>query len=98
MEELRKDLLITSDKNAKESDNRSIVVNEANYLANLEKLDSIIAETDKLTGFGEEYPLIKDIISELESIFKTAVSYLIKELLTPNMVELALNRFSHIGK
>ena len=65
MEELRKDLLITPNKNARESENRGIMVDERSYLSNLERLDSIIAETDKLTDFGEEYPLIKDIIAEL---------------------------------
>ena len=53
MEELRKDLLLTPNKNSKESEKRNFMVDEKSYLSNLEKLDSIIAETDQLTGFGE---------------------------------------------
>ncbi len=93
MEEMRKDLFVGEKP---QLGSKMQPVNEEDYLGKLEKLSKIMEDASALAEFREEFPLIKDITGELENIFSQAINYLLKELMTPKMVELALNRFSPI--
>ena len=59
-------------------------------------MTEIIRESESISHFKDEFPLVKEIVLELDAISKSAARFIIKRLLTPRMVELILNQFYHI--
>lgn len=68
------------------------LVDEQAYLDNMEKLYSLLQEADALRDLEAEFPLIREIISELENIYSEGVKNIFKKFMTPKMVSLILGR------
>jgi hypothetical protein len=86
MEELRKELLLGEKREALEVEPKAVPVQEEEYLRKLQKLTQIIRDSDSLAHLKDAYPLVKEIVLELESIATSAYRLVAKKLLTPRMV------------
>ena len=66
MEDLRKDLLLGEyRKEALEAEPRPISVNEEEYLRKLQRMSEILKESESISHFKDEFPLVREIVLEL---------------------------------
>lgn len=93
MEDLRKELLLGEKREALEPEPKPVHVDEEQYLRKLQRLTQIIRDSDSLSHLKEVFPLVKEIVLELQSIAASAHKLVARRLLTPRMVELVLGEF-----